>query len=168
MFNSLSHRDKIAVIGVFSVALFSMATVAYQEKTIPIEASEVVQTDLSNVNPTKRLAVASNEEVSTPSEPSVTLAGETGLTAQPISNLTLNSTPLIQTTDKAPAKPFYTDWRYMLVIANGIILFILIVVLTIRLILRLFTQPGMQEPIDFTKQSTGPVTADQLDIDIPL
>lgn len=195
MFSSLSHRDKVAVIGVFSIALFSMATIAYQQKTAPIQASLAVHADPKNINPTKRLAVATSEDSPAPSAQSAAPVDLPAQTAEPSASHFVSPTSCTTTTDSsclaavstttdtpsitpeipiqiaaksATTKPFYTDLRYILVMANGLVVFVLIVVLIIRLILKLFTQPGMQEPIDLTKKPGGPVTVDQLDMDIPL
>lgn len=228
MFSFRSPREKIVVIAVFAVAMFSAATVAYDQKTRGVRADTISTADPKNVNPIKRLALADEKLTSQPVTTEIAVSPSSSITAAPAispelvdqpsalqsvqppestgttsdtdlsrcgstgtrcTSLGLDATPspsetnpldtasprdeIIPTTNSteptsAKTKPFYTDLRYLLLIFNGVILFSLAVTLIVRVASKLFTQPGMQQPIDLSHKPTEPITVDQLDVDIPL
>ena len=233
MTNRVNKREKIVAIAVFGVAIFSVATVIYDQKTKGVRADTVSQADPRNVNPAKRLALADEDLTASPgitrssvassasptpltdttsatpsadqtaafqsapapeavvgqdeTTPSCDSTDGTSAQCESLSNTELvspapspdllttssdetNTTAAGATTtqDNTPSKPFFSDLRYLLLIGNGLILFTLLIVLVIRVITKLFAQPGMQQPIELAKKADGPITVDQLDIDIPL
>lgn len=65
-------------------------------------------------------------------------------------------------------KPFYQDLRYILLITDAIIVTLLLLTLIMRLTSKFFSQPALQQPVEVKPKETGPVTVDQLDVDIPV
>lgn len=81
----------------------------------------------------------------------------------------LSSAPQSQVALAAPVvkRPFYQDTRYLLLIADGLIISALILTLVVRLITKLFSQSTLK-PSATGRPAGAPVTVDQLDVDIPV
>ncbi len=79
------------------------------------------------------------------------------------------STPIPVASVVAP-QPFYADWRYLILLADGLIVIALLFVLTLRLLGKVVEEPSADG--DNSSQTepdpNQPKTIDQLNIDIPM
>lgn len=174
MSQGVSKKVQYIVVGGFAVSVFSAAGywVTHQEVSADtLTSNTATQLTASNVTPAVTISpeVTASPESSPSPEASTDLAGVTvpvDPTPSPIAAaLTDDRATALPSTSIPTTAPQNTNNHLIILGVDAAIVLLLLLILVFRLITKLFSQPGMQQPIGSNNQK--PLTIDELNIDIP-
>lgn len=173
---NLDKRVQISLIGIFAVVAFTATGFVIYESARNLRADGEVAAPVTSPAAETTPAIGETPLADT-TTPAVTVTVSPG---EEVIGATESSVPSpgTETSDlsNAVASSGF-DFRYLLLIIDGVIVAILLGVLVIRLLLKVLSQAdapaapvqiGASTPQPAPAKGTGPVTVDQLDVDIPL
>ncbi len=200
MGKALTKPMQYALVGVFAASLFTASSYFYYYRSIQVKADGTDGT--TSAPPAATTATTATSSTAATPVP-VTSPPEASFSANPdalsVASTTtpLATTPATTTATSAPANispnapthapaassasatvtPFFMQSRYLILLADSLIVLILLIILTVRVIGRLLAPTN---PLDSTNPTNGPQaksgkakadkpsTVDDLNIDIPV